>query len=164
MWKGETSLIYRELQIAELEIYKSKILDLFTETYITNFHLNDNDAEKLCMGKIDSLEEYIRNNSAIVIGAIEDCVLIAVIWLYIHDYFGEKRLHVNQIAVDKNFRGRGIGKQLMQEAEKQAFKMGIATIDLFVSDLNKAALSLYDELGFKTERRYMKKKLSVEKI
>ncbi|KGX89958.1 GNAT family acetyltransferase [Pontibacillus halophilus JSM 076056 = DSM 19796] len=63
------------------------------------------------------------------------------------------------MAIKENHRGNGLAKVLMEEIEQLAFKEGIETIDLFVSDSNLAALNLYESMGFCTERRYMKKVL-----
>ena len=89
--------------------------------------------------------------------------MIGFIWLYLHEYFGEKRLHVNEVAVDEKYRGKGIGKTLISEAEKKASELDIETIDLFVSEINIGALNLYNRFGFQTERRYMKKNVKVRK-
>lgn len=157
--KGDNPLIIKELQSKDIEKYNSKIIELLLETYIGNFHLPVQQAKEICAEKLGLLVNYINQGSALVIATIDENNLIGFIWLYKHDFFGEKRLHVNQIAVDSQCRGKGIAKQLIQEAERRAIREGIKTIDLFVSEINSGALNLYDKLGFETERRYMKKKL-----
>ena len=81
------------------------------------------------------------------------------IWIYKHEYFDELRLHVNQVIVESNYKKMGLGKSLMNEAEKLAVGLGLKTIDLFVSENNSVALNMYAQLGFVTERRYLKKNL-----
>lgn len=148
---------YKKLCILDVDLYKFKILKLLVDTYVINFGISVSEANAICLVKVNELYSYIGDEEAIVIGAIKDNELVAFIWLYTHDYFGEKRLHVNQIVVDNDFRGNKIGKYLINEAEKYALQIGINTIDLFVSEINETALKLYNGLGFKTERRYMKK-------
>jgi ribosomal protein S18 acetylase RimI-like enzyme len=157
--KGDNFLIINELQSGDLRKYNSRLLELLIDNYMMNFQLTVKQANLLCSNKLKLLAEYIEQGSAILIAAIDRSELIGFMWLYKHDYFGEKRLHINQIIVDANFRGKGIGKQLILEAEKNALEEGIKTIDLFVSEINSGAFDLYDKLGFETERRYMKKKL-----
>lgn len=152
-------MIIRKLKNEEFEIYYTIILELMIATYVVNFQLSAGQSKQLCLEKMDLLTGYINQGNAIVFAAIEENKLIGFMWLYKHDFFGEKRLHVNQIAVNSSFRGKGIGLLLMQEAEKQTLREGIDTIDLFVSEINSEALSLYEKMDFKTERRYMKKKL-----
>ena len=86
-----------------------------------------------------------------------DGTLVGFVWCYIHDYFGEKRLHVNQIVIDKDFRGQGIAKKLLAQTEKYADKLNIKTIDLFVTEGNITAVKMYEDLGYVTERRYLKR-------
>jgi len=77
--------------------------------------------------------------------------------IYKHEYFGETRMHINQIIVDKEYKRKGIGKRLLEEAEKKAKELGIKVIDLFVSEKNAEAVNFYEKTGFVTERRYLKK-------
>lgn len=159
MLKGEASLIIKKLESEDLEIYYTELLELLIDTYIINLKLPLEQIEKICKDKIEQLANYINEGSAIVLATIRENELLGFIWLYKNDTSGEQRLHVNQVAVNKKHRGKRIGKQLMMEAEKQALKEGINTIDLFVYEINSTALGLYDKLGFETEKRYMKKKL-----
>jgi ribosomal protein S18 acetylase RimI-like enzyme len=159
MSKGGNPLIIKRLEYEDFIVYEDKIFDLLVETYLINFGISPEQSKDISLEKVKHLESYIKESSAIVIGACEDEALIGFIWLYKHSFFGEKRLHVNQIAVDGLYRGKGIGKRLIQEAENQASKECIKYLDLFVSEANSNAFNLYDRLGFETERRYMKKKL-----
>lgn len=49
------------------------------------------------------------------------------------------------------YRGRGIGKKLMQAAIDSAFAKGLTRIELTVREKNANALALYKKLGFETE-------------
>lgn len=152
-------MILKELQITDLEIYKLKILELLVDAYVNSFNISSDEAKIISYEKLNLLESYISHGNAMVIVAIGEIELVGFIWLYMHKVFDEKRVHINYIAVDKTCRGKGIGKNLMQEAEKKALNAGIKTIDLTVSEWNLEALNLYDKSGFITESRYMKKKL-----
>lgn len=152
-------MIIKELQSKDIERYSSEVMELLQETYLDNFQISVKQAEEICSKRLDLLADYINNGSAIVIAAIDEKELVGFIWLYKHYFFGEKRVHVNQIAVNTSYRRIGIGKRLIKEAEKMALRNGIKAIDLFVSENNVVALNLYDRLGFDTERRYLKKEL-----
>jgi ribosomal protein S18 acetylase RimI-like enzyme len=152
-------LLYKDLQIKELEAYYSIFLSLLEDTYITNFQVSEIEARRISLEKLKILMDYMKLGTAKVIIACLGEELIGFIWLYKHDYFTEKRFHINQLAVNREYRGKGVGTQLIREAEKHAEKEGIDIIDLFVSENNPGAFRLYDSLGFETERRYMKKKL-----
>ena len=47
--------------------------------------------------------------------------------------------------------------ELLNETEKYAMEMDVKTIDLFVTEENLAAVKMYEDLGYITERRYLKK-------
>jgi ribosomal protein S18 acetylase RimI-like enzyme len=49
------------------------------------------------------------------------------------------------------FRGRGIGRQLMQTTIDAAWRSGITRIDLTVREHNANAIALYKKLGFQIE-------------
>ncbi len=55
------------------------------------------------------------------------------------------------IAVDKEWRGLGIGSALMEEGLEWARKHGIERIELTVVDSNVRAMRLYEKFGFTVE-------------
>lgn len=57
------------------------------------------------------------------------------------------------VAVMQEHRGRGIGRELMQVARKQAIKYGYDRLSLVVFEENRAAISLYQGLGYKVIKR-----------
>lgn len=58
-------------------------------------------------------------------------------------------LHILNIAVHPSYRRRGIATLLMEEVIKRGYKKGIRYIFLEVRIRNKAAISLYEKLGFR---------------
>lgn len=52
------------------------------------------------------------------------------------------------VAVDKNFRGRGLGEQLVIRALKALRDQGAQFVTLATRTINKPALGLYKKLGF----------------
>jgi ribosomal protein S18 acetylase RimI-like enzyme len=157
MLKGEYLLIIKKLQPGDLAKYKKSIMELLIDSYKISFRFSQEQCVGICEGKLKLLNGYINEGSALVFGAFLDENLIGFLWLYKHNFFYETRLHVNQIVVNSQFRGRGIGKQLMKEVEKQAEQLGVETIDLFVSESNREAMKMYTEMGYETERRLIKK-------
>ena len=152
-------LLISNLDCNDLVVNKEILLELLIDTYEINFQKTREQCKCICEEKLESMNNYVKQGSAIILGAIIDNELVGFLWLYKHDYWGEPRLHINQIAVRIRYRGKGIGKSLIEEAEKQAKYLDVHTIDLFVSENNMQALVMYDKLGFKTERRYLKKNL-----
>jgi ribosomal protein S18 acetylase RimI-like enzyme len=62
------------------------------------------------------------------------------------------------VYVEAGYRGRGIGRQLMELGENWARERGLIDIILNVSDQNTIAQQLYESLAYEVEtRRYVKK-------
>jgi ribosomal protein S18 acetylase RimI-like enzyme len=57
-------------------------------------------------------------------------------------------VHVNRIAVDPDWRGKGMGTLLLQEAASSAVTFQKSLVTLKVSQSNHAAIQFYTHLGF----------------
>ena len=67
---------------------------------------------------------------------------------------------VYDIFVKEEFRGKGIGKILMEKAEGYCREKGYSRLLLMVAVKNGTAIRLYDSMGFKPEQTYMAKELN----
>ena len=159
MLKGGIPLKIVKLQYEDFSVYEEKILDLLIETYSINFDISVDTSIELSKEKLSLLKTYVKENKAIVLVSLDENILTGFVWLHKHEFFKETRLHINQIAVDSQHRGKGIAKELLIKTEEVSVEVGSKIIDLFVSETNESAIGLYEKLGFKTERRYMKREL-----
>jgi len=66
---------------------------------------------------------------------------------------------VAYMAVEPEVRRRGIGRSLLNAAEKVARERGLPTIAMMVTESNVPALDLYTSSGYRTERRLLCKPL-----
>jgi len=78
---------------------------------------------------------------------------------FISSTFGSGRLekgdyYVSNVAVYPEFRGKGIGKALMLEAEQLAKESGAERIVLDVERENEIAIAVYHKLGYSVEREH----------
>ncbi|OGY25156.1 MAG: hypothetical protein A2Y57_04850 [Candidatus Woykebacteria bacterium RBG_13_40_7b] len=62
--------------------------------------------------------------------------------------FRKKFVGTLHIAVDCDFRGEGIGEELMKQSEENCKNLGIKIISLNVYDRNDIAIGLYKKMGF----------------
>jgi ribosomal protein S18 acetylase RimI-like enzyme len=87
-------------------------------------------------------------------GARAGCLLM---WT-LEDYFAHLRhAHVSVLAVTRDAEGRGVGRALMERAERWARDRGYRRITLNVFDSNHRARALYERTGYQSEtRRYVK--------
>jgi ribosomal protein S18 acetylase RimI-like enzyme len=72
---------------------------------------------------------------------------------------GKKNGFIYDIFVKREFRGKGIGKILLEKAQSYCREKGYSRILLMVSVNNETALGLYNKMGFKAEQIYMGKAL-----
>jgi ribosomal protein S18 acetylase RimI-like enzyme len=73
---------------------------------------------------------------------------------------GLKQGYIFDIFVKKEFRGKGIGKILLEKAQSYCREKGYSRILLRVFVNNANAIGLYNRMGFKTEQMHMGKALS----
>ena len=66
---------------------------------------------------------------------------------------------VETTVVRESARGVGIGRALMGHAEGWAREQGVSTIELTVWDFSGSAIPFYEELGYSTQLRRMRKAL-----
>lgn len=59
---------------------------------------------------------------------------------------------VSYLAVDQAFRGRGIARDLMAEAERRLIELGCPKLMLMVRAENTGVINLYEHLGYETEQ------------
>lgn len=73
---------------------------------------------------------------------------------------GLKHGYIYDIFVKEEFRGRGIGRILLEKAENYCREKRYSKILLMVSVSNEPAIRLYDKMAFKAEQTYMGKVLN----
>jgi ribosomal protein S18 acetylase RimI-like enzyme len=66
---------------------------------------------------------------------------------------------VDSVVVKERFRRRGIGRVLMDEAQRWALSRGATDIELSVFEFNEPARAFYESLGYETIRRRMGRQL-----
>jgi ribosomal protein S18 acetylase RimI-like enzyme len=79
-------------------------------------------------------------------------------------YRPRRYLYVDELMVAQAFRGRGIGRRLMEAAEHRALELGIEEIELNVWERNAGAIAFYEHLGYTTVRRRMVRNLGPPKF
>ena len=64
-------------------------------------------------------------------------------------------LYIDDLCVDVDARGSGIGAALMQAVRELAHERGLEKIELNVWECNEGAMGFYERLGFMTQRRVL---------
>ena len=66
--------------------------------------------------------------------------------------FGEDRAYLYGICTEKNSRGKGLAKYLLEKSLEYFSEYGIESVDLTVSPENEAAIELYEKMGFEKKK------------
>jgi ribosomal-protein-alanine N-acetyltransferase len=72
---------------------------------------------------------------------------------YIGFWFIVDEAHISTFAVHPDFRGRGIGSRLLEEALLEALRLGAELVTLEVRASNKIPIELYTRFGFHVKAR-----------
>lgn len=142
----------------DIEKYKIKIKSLLKQSFKLSFPKEEID-ETLILNRIQSLKEYIKEGNAVVYGVINKESLNGFVWFFIKNQTNSNRIHINQIVVEENIRGKGLGNILIEAVENYAKEKKIKEIDLFVTKQNYNATKFYENKGFDVERLVMLKRL-----
>jgi len=155
------NISFREANEKDLQLVKKFTL----ETAWTAFPENDKkllDREKWTKNFLEMFERLSkRETDRIFIAEDESQAFTGYLWVGegANMMTGLKNGFIYDIFVKEEFRGRGIGRILLEKAESYCREKGYSKILLMVSINNAAAIKLYDKMGFKAEEMYMGKEL-----
>lgn len=135
---------------ATLNDFDKGLLKVFIEGY--RYHQNgrpdifanisDNDL------KNDLIENFDRLNTIVI---LEDESIVGYLSYKIKEKH-TKKLDVDQLVILEQYRGKGLGKKLMDEAKKIAIDNGCDRIELNCWMFNENALAVYEHIGYNRQR------------
>jgi ribosomal protein S18 acetylase RimI-like enzyme len=141
------NLKIREANINDLDI---GLLDVFIEGY--RYHqngrpdvfayLSDEDLKNDLIQNLDRLSTIVILNDEHIVGYLSYKIK--------KHHTGE--LDVDQLVVLEKYRGKGLGKKLMDEAKKIAKDNGCDRIELNCWLFNENALAMYEHIGYNRQR------------
>lgn len=94
-----------------------------------------------------SLSKEVDNPQSLFYVYEENEKILAYMGMYCIGYEGD----ITNVAVTTSERHKGIGRELLSKVLEEAETKGLTEFTLEVRESNKAAISLYESLGFKTE-------------
>ncbi len=99
------------------------------------------------------IENYRRFPNSFLVAEDNDGNVVGYVMCRVESYYARDQTillgHVLSIAVSKKHRRKGIGKALMERAEKGLKGYGADAVYLEVRVSNEPAIKLYDDLGYK---------------
>lgn len=111
------------------------------------------------------LKSFIGNDDARIFVAVLDGEVIGLVQFSVIDtgdrptMFSRKLVFVDSLVVRTQYRRQGVGKTLMSYVQDWAAEHDIPNIELTVYGFNRAAIQLYEDLGYETMMRRMRFKV-----
>lgn len=99
-----------------------------------------------------SLRHGIKSESSVMLLSYLDETLLG--YALVHLFKGRAHARLYSLAVANEARGKGIGSQLLQNAELHAAKSGCISLRLEVSERNDGAIALYRKAGYRSFGSY----------
>ena len=135
---------------ATIEDVDNGLLDVFIEGYKVHqkarpdiFLCTDNDI--LRQNLINSME----NSTVLVV--LNDESIVGYL-SYIIKGNKSKKMNVDELVILEKYRGKGLGKRMINEAKKKAKENNCDRIELNCWLFNENALAMYEHIGFKKQR------------
>lgn len=100
----------------------------------------------------NSLKKIFSQKNVTIIGCFKNSQqksLIAIVTIVFYQTFSGYRCRIEDLVVNKEERGKGLGKKLLKEAIKIAKRKRVNFIELTSRPERKVANILYQKMGFK---------------
>ncbi|MDQ6596478.1 GNAT family N-acetyltransferase [Bacillus salipaludis] len=131
-------------RIIDIEKDKDLLIKFRKDTYIHSFGTDEGFDE---IGYINRMEERVNKCPSGQLIVEEDNTPIGQIGLGIVDYCGTQIGYINLIYLLSDYRGKGLGKDLITNAENFFRDMNVSEYHLRVSSTNQRAIQLYTNSG-----------------
>ena len=146
-------------EVEQIANIMKQIMDLHTKSRPDMFKIK---TSKQIEGEV---LEALKDDNRIVLVAIEENKIYGVLICkikYVNSHINlkdSKSLWIDELGVDEKYKKRGIGKMLMQEAEKIAKENKCERLELNCWNFNEVALEFYKKQGIQDQRIIMEKRL-----
>ena len=136
------------------ERFKKQIIDMMQESEEVNFP-HKVIPEDFGQKEYERLESYYLKGMANAVLLLHEGNILSYVWYFIKD----NKIHINEIATKKDQRGNGFATKLIDYLSNHAHQTHVDAIELFVLESNETAQRLYKKLGFRTEKRLMRREV-----
>ena len=144
------SIIIREASPFDAEQIVGLIRDVHAEPIPTSPRTLD-EVPYTLNAEREHIEHCLKTDNSVYYVAEYQGRVIGVLTLDGGSIRATRHTAVSGISVDKEHRGRGVGKQLMLKGVEWAKSAGIQRIELKVFANNQPAIGLYESFGFEME-------------
>lgn len=139
-----TRLTYRDAKYPDLK----RIVEIYNSTIPSGMVTADTEPVSV-ESRQKWFEEHHSNNRPLWV--IEDNGNSIIGWVSFQSFYGRPAYNATveiSIYLDEKYRGKGLGKEVLQYCISNAPKFGIKTLLGFIFSHNEASLKLFRDLGF----------------
>lgn len=108
--------------------------------------------QEAVLGTRTELRAIVENRNNVMIVVQDGHRVVGVATLYVLQKVGKRTGHVEDVVVDSDYRGQGIGKKLMKEVIAAAKTRKLSVLHLTSRTERVAANALYKKIGFKLKK------------
>ena len=148
---------YRLLVADDIQNHKNEMIKLMD--MILKDNISQNYPPEQAAAYVEKIPGYIADGSAIVSGAFEGDSLVGFSWAYELSIFGEKRVHIDMIGVDPEYRKKGIARKLANIQIQEIKRRGIMIVEAMTTKRNASSYEWFHSMGFEDERVKVKLEL-----
>lgn len=98
--------------------------------------------------KQQELSALLDEDNLIFAACLEDSEILGIASLGSYKTISGYKGWIEDVVVDENARGKGIGRKLIEKLLEVAHQQGLTEILLFTEEHRQAAIHLYESLGF----------------
>jgi GNAT superfamily N-acetyltransferase len=108
-----------------------------------------------------TLKKMIASPDWVFLLALEETEAVGLVLFFVRPTLttGMNRATITEMIVTDRARGKGVGRGLIEEAKKQALKMGCSVLAVSTELDNAGATGFYKKMGFTQERTYFEARL-----
>ncbi len=99
--------------------------------------------------KKENLRRIIVQSQMVLFVAFSGKIIIGMASIYFRQTLLRKTGIIEDVVVDKNYRGKGVGRKLTEMLIKEAKKQKINCVELTSNPKRKEAIAMYESMGFK---------------
>jgi ribosomal protein S18 acetylase RimI-like enzyme len=155
-----SDLRIRPMTAAEFEAYRERSIKGYAAEHVRAGNWSPSQAEALAAKETDDLLPAGLETPGMVLLAAETASagLIGIVWVELQ-HRQTTGAWIYDIEILSEQRGRGYGRALLREAEREVEKQGIESIALNVFGGNAIARGLYESSGYEITSLVMRKRL-----
>lgn len=148
---------YKNFEAKDIDCYKDELVALMQNVLADN--ITQHYPEDLAEQYVEKMPGYISDGSAIIVGAVSDDKLVGFSWAYELKVFGERRIHIDMIGVNPDFRRNGIASRLVEMQIEESKRRNISIIEAMTTKANENSYNWFHSMGFVDERVKVKMEL-----